>query len=375
MTTRPITHARLHRLDNITLKTLRALDRARTVVMLPVGMQEEHGDHLPIGTDTFAVDALALAAAAWLLEHDADLHVLLLPTIPYGTDPVDLRRPDLFGQAGSVWISRETLKQIVAEVAGHMVRFGFRYIFPLGFHGGPGQSVALDEVCADMRAHHSGLVMYEPVGYVMAGAEQDVTPGLATLLGRPLTANEEVVLKGSIHASMFETSLMLHLHPNLVNPTYKTLRSLEWKQLYQMPDWPGYLGAGPAHANPEIGAAVLRWRGVRAAALIRRAMNGEDLSALVRHPDRADLQDATSVSEAPVEELPERTPHIEDNPAMIIPARQFDDLHVPPDSPQPDSAPGGAPHDETTPLSSLMDTKPMRPDRPGGGQPPEEEQP
>jgi len=354
---RPMTHARLHRLDHITLKALRALDRQRTVVLLPVGMLEEHGDHLPFGTDTFAVDALTLAAAAWLLEHDPQLHVLLLPTIPYGTDPVDLRRPDLFTEAGSVWISGETLKRIIAEVVGHMVRFGFRYIFPMGFHGGAGQSRALEEVCAEMRAKHPGLAMYEPVGYVMAGAELEVVPGLATLLGRPLTAREEVVLKGSIHASMFETSMMLHLRPDLVDPSYRTLRTLEWRDMYQMKDWPGYVGAAPAHANPEIGAAMVRWRGVRAAALIQRVMRGEDLSQLPRHPDRlADAESAVSVTEAPVgNELPPTPePHVESKPAMVISAEQVAQIAAALEAQEREATEAG---DPTLP-SSIMQTKP-----------------
>ncbi len=355
---RTITHARLHRLDHLTLKALRALDRQHTVVLLPVGMVEEHGDHLPLGTDTFAVDALTLAAAAWLLEHDPQLHVLLLPTIPYGTDPVDLRRPELFAEAGSVWISSETLKRIVAEIASHMVRFGFRYIFPVGFHGGAGQSVALEEVCAEMRATHAGLIMYEPVGYVMAGAESGVTPGLATLLGRPLTAHEEVVLKGSIHASMFETSMMLHLRPDLVDPSYRTLRTLEWRDLYQMKDWPGYVGAAPAHANPEIGAAMLRWRGVRAAALIRRAMDGEDLSKLPRHPDRwEEAEEAVRITEAPLggELAPASEPQVESKPAMAFSAEQVAQVVAALEAQEREAEEAGDP----TPPSSVMETKPV----------------
>jgi len=314
--TATMTHARFHRLDHMNLRGLRALNRDRTVVLLPIGMLEQHGGHLPLGTDTFSVMALSLAAAAWLLEHDKSLHVVQMPGIPYGTDPVDLRRPELFEQAGSVWLSAATLKQVVSDVIGHMVRYGFMNIFPIGYHGGPGQSIALDEICADLRARHPGLHTYEPMGYVMVGAEEDVEPGLATLLGRPLTTMEQVALQGSIHASMYETSVMLHLNPELVDPAYKGLRTIEWNQLYSMKDWPGYIGAGPAHANPEIGAAMLRWRGVRAGALIKRAIAGEDLSGLPRHP-RWVSDDESLISDAPPEEeLRAAGPFIESKPAM-----------------------------------------------------------
>lgn len=350
-----LAHTRFHRLDQITLKGLRALDRAKTVVLLPVGMLEEHGDHLPLGTDNFAAEAVTLSAAAWLLENDRELSVLLMPLVPFGTDPVDTRRSDLFAQAGSVWIGRETLKSIVVDLAGHMVRYGFRYIFPVGFHGGAEQCVALEEVCAGMRAAHPGLVMFEPAGYVMAGAEHDMTPGVATLLGRPLTPKEEVALKGSIHAAMFETSMMLYLRPDLVDPAYKHLRTIEWKQIYTMPDWPGYVGSGPSHANADVGGAVLRWRGVRAGALIRRAMKGEDLSALPRHPKWLGEPD-----EKPEDVMPEGDlshvsgPSVDSKPVMFIPSEKLRERF-------PEEENGPPATQDQTPLSSIAETKPLQP--------------
>jgi creatinine amidohydrolase len=355
-------HARFHRLEEITLKTLRALDRDKTVVLIPVGMLEEHGEHLPLGTDSYAAEGLALAAVAWLLENDQSLHVLLMPLIPYGTDAVDRQRPELFERSGSVWISRETLKAIVKDIAGHMVRYGFHFIFPIGFHGGPDQSVALDEACSEMRSQHQGLVMYEPVGYILGGAEKDMSPGLATLLGRPLTAKEEVALKGSIHASMFETSMMLMLRPELVDPSYKRLRTIEWQEMYDMPDWPGYVGSGPAHADSAVGGAVLRWRGVRCASLIHRAMQGEDLSGLQRHPKWQQAgEGAEDIAAAPT-----TAPSVKPEP---------------PEAPRPDKstsadqlqnrppAPADQPHisddPNATPPSTLMETKPGLSRRPG----------
>lgn len=292
---------RLHRLEQLNLAQVRALDREHTIVIIPVGMLEEHGDHLPLGTDNYAANALAMAAVAWLLDSDPDLHILALPLIPFGTDPVDNRRTDLFKTAGSVWISAETLKQIIVEVSEHMVRYGFRYIFPLGFHGGAEQSVTLKEACDEIREQHPDVQMYEPMGYVLAGAELNVQPGLATLLGRPLTPHEEVALRGSMHASMFETSLMLAFEPELVSRLYRTLRTISWDQMYSMPDWPGYVGAAPAHASAEVGAAVVRWRGVRAAALIKRVMEGEDISELPRHPRWYDIDENDDM-------LPEESP-------------------------------------------------------------------
>ena len=314
-----MTTSRLHRLGTMNLKSLRGLDRDKTVVLWPLGMIEVHGDHLPLGTDNFGVEALTLAASAWLLENNPSLHVLLLPSLAFGTDPIDKRRPDLFAQAGSVWLSFETLKAVMRDVLAHVIRFGFRWIFPVNFHGGAEQAIAVAEICEALRESHPDLVIYEPTGYVMAGAALDATPGLATLLGRPLTVEEEVALRGSIHASMFETSMMLHLYSELVDPIHKKLRTIEWNGVYQMDDWPGYVGAGPAHANPDVGAAVIRWRGVRAATLIERAMNGEKLEELPRHPVWvADELEGMDISEALQRELPPRETEVDSNPEMTF---------------------------------------------------------
>ncbi len=303
---------RLHRLDELNLKQFEVLDREKTVVMLPVGMLEIHGQHLPLGTDTFAVDALTLSAAAWLLENDPKLEILLLPTIPYGIDPLDSRRPDMFKRSGSIWLQRGTFKALISDVLQHVIGYGFKTIAPVGFHGGPEQSVVLEEVCLEFRAKHPDRLLFEPVGYVLGGAELDVQPGISTLLGRPLSPIEEVSIRNSVHASMFETSLMLHLRPELVDESFVNLRTIEWRQVYTDANWPGYIGAGPSRADAEIGAAVLRWRGVRTGSVIRKALDGVDISELPRHPVFDDSGPAPEDLQAP----PPDKVHIDQSPAV-----------------------------------------------------------
>ncbi|NDJ53168.1 MAG: creatininase family protein [Chloroflexi bacterium] len=333
---------RLLRFDEISLKTLRQLDRDTTIVMLPLGMLEVHGEHLPLGTDNFAVESLTLASGAWLLDNLPDWWILQMPMMPFGTDPIDTRRPDLFGGAGSISLRVETLHAVLFDVLDRVLQFGFKYVFPLGFHAGPNQSRVLASVCRDLRERYPGRVVYEPMGYILAGAELDAQPGLATLLGRPLSANEQVALNASIHASMFETSMMLYLRPELVDPVYKTLGSIEWHQIYQLENWPGYVGAGPRHAEAQIGAAVLRWRGARAGALVRRAIGGEDLSQLLRHPKYDHTEPA---------QIPEPTPppqaSVDQHPEQYFSAHDVREL-----------AKKG--HDHTlTPTSSTMETRPL----------------
>ena len=51
------------RWEELSVPEIDALDRDRTVVVLPVGSVEQHGRHMPVGTDTILAHSVALAAA------------------------------------------------------------------------------------------------------------------------------------------------------------------------------------------------------------------------------------------------------------------------------------------------------------------------
>ena len=48
--------SRVHRLAELAWPQIDALDRERTMFILPIGMFEEHGPHLPVASDTFGVE-------------------------------------------------------------------------------------------------------------------------------------------------------------------------------------------------------------------------------------------------------------------------------------------------------------------------------
>src|SRR5262252_3609999 len=60
---------------------LRAI-AADTTVVLPIGATEQHGPHLPAGTDFFAVDHLAQAAAE---RAGAEVAITVAPVLPFGS--------------------------------------------------------------------------------------------------------------------------------------------------------------------------------------------------------------------------------------------------------------------------------------------------
>jgi creatinine amidohydrolase len=75
---------RIYKLEELTWPQIDALDRQRTLFILPMGMLEEHGPHLPIGADTLGLTYEADAAAKRVSRTLPEWSVVIMPPIPYG---------------------------------------------------------------------------------------------------------------------------------------------------------------------------------------------------------------------------------------------------------------------------------------------------
>lgn len=113
------------RFCDLTREQLRELV-ATAVVVLPVGACEQHGPHLPVGTDFLLAERIAVVAA----ERIEEFPVLVAPTIAAGSSEHHVP----FG--GTISVSSETLQRYLAECCDSLVRSGFRRLFLLNAHGG-----------------------------------------------------------------------------------------------------------------------------------------------------------------------------------------------------------------------------------------------
>lgn len=71
-------------LEKLSWPQIAALDRSRTLFVLPVGMVEQHGPHLPVGADTLAVLHEANPIAQRVSRASDAWNVVMMPVIPYG---------------------------------------------------------------------------------------------------------------------------------------------------------------------------------------------------------------------------------------------------------------------------------------------------
>ena len=115
------------------------------VAVLPFGATEPHNLHLPYGTDVFEGNIVGekICEAA----HERGANVVLLPTIPYGTETNMYKLPLAMN------VNPSTLSMIVIDLVESLVRSGIRKIVLLNSHGGNELKPVLRELCGKSPAH------------------------------------------------------------------------------------------------------------------------------------------------------------------------------------------------------------------------------
>jgi creatinine amidohydrolase len=180
-----------------------------TVVLQPIGAVEHHGNHLPLATDALVVDALARAVAS----AGPDLDMLVLPTLYYGLSTEHVWAP------GTVSLSPSTLLALLDDIGASVARAGAKRLAFLNGHGG--NTHLLRVAAREIRARYH-LYTFLLQGY--APPEHG---------GPPPDPREEGL---AIHSSSSETSVVLHIRPDLVDMSRAERSVPSWVNQY------GHLG-------------------------------------------------------------------------------------------------------------------------------------
>lgn len=109
----------------------------KALVILPVGVVEEHGAHLPLGLDSFAAEVYAASAAPHL--EQAGYEVVVAPTINYGVARAAIDFP------GTLSLEPDTLRSLVVDIGRSLARHGFNRQVVLNGHRDLHHMKAIDE--------------------------------------------------------------------------------------------------------------------------------------------------------------------------------------------------------------------------------------
>lgn len=158
--------------------TSRQLHGTSPALLVPVGSTEQHGPHLPLDTDTRIAAAVARGVAERLAEADHDSGWIIAPPIGYGASG----EHESF--SGTVSIGTSALRLLLVEFGRSAASWARRLVFVNG-HGGNVEALAAA----------AALLGYEgrDVGWCSCGVEN-----------------------ADAHAGHTETSVLLHISPDLV---------------------------------------------------------------------------------------------------------------------------------------------------------------
>ena len=167
-------------LSVLTPDTVRAALARDSRLLVPVGTCEQHGPHLPLGCDTLIVERLAD-------DLSASFGILRAPTIPYGVNTAT-KRP----YPGNATVRRKTLHRWMNDLLGSWEQCGVDTFIILTAHGHDPHQEAL----STLRTRRARVFTVDIFALDFTDYLED--PG------------------GPTHGGELDTSLMLHLAPELV---------------------------------------------------------------------------------------------------------------------------------------------------------------
>lgn len=196
------------------------LDKSSLVAIQPISAVEQHGPHLPVRVDA-AINAGIVSRAVELME--PDLNALVLPMLPVG------KSNEHYAYPGTLSLSHETLARLWYEVGESVYRAGCRKIIFFNSHGG--QPQVMEIVARELRVR---------LGMLAVATSWFNTVDLADLF-------DPRELRHGIHGGEVETSVMLHLHPDLTDMAHAAdfpplSMQMEQENRFLMPDGPVSFG-------------------------------------------------------------------------------------------------------------------------------------
>lgn len=221
------------------------------LVIVPTGAIEQHGDFLPVETDTLLASAVAEMAASRI----SDVEVVVAPAVAVGFSPHHL------SLSGTISLRLETYLSVLADTARSILDSGFPRVIFVNGHGG--NSAPLRSACAQLLTdgYSAGMVDY------FAPGEKEWLPLLKGGLSRTGHACEqETALTMALMAPEARARLermVRDLPSRLIQPWIApgheddpiTSYGGAWAPIFQADDC-GYFG-DPGKATAENGRLIL----------------------------------------------------------------------------------------------------------------------
>jgi creatinine amidohydrolase len=200
------------RWETLTKRQFDRIDRSRAVVLVTCSPLEVHGPHLPLGADALEGEGLAERVLRFLPEPHRSRPFLKLPFVYAACDGVP--------QPGTLAFRPSTTIAVLEDLGSSLAAQGFRDVIVSNFHGSPRHFLAIETAC-DRVSRRRGIRMVSVFSMMLSRLNGGGSE-LGDVLGH-LPGVRKADLEGDTHGGLVETSQLLALHPEWVDPDYKTL--------------------------------------------------------------------------------------------------------------------------------------------------------
>ncbi|HID96840.1 MAG TPA: creatininase family protein [Thermodesulfobacteriaceae bacterium] len=227
----------------------RGLNATKTAV-IPFGSVEEHGLHLPLGTDTIHAYELAREAGR-------QYPLFVTPPVWYGLCRSTGCHP------GTISITGGTVRRLGVEIVMSLYRQGLRNFVLLSGHAGGTHVAALTDA-----------------GEEILETTEDARIAVLSILDLVAAIPGDIVeTEGDSHAGEVETSLMQHLRASWVNgtspaeyPSFSSPILARNKKKF----WPGGVWGDPSKASSQKGEVILKREAELLVELVRKLEKFKD---------------------------------------------------------------------------------------------------
>ncbi|WP_061316558.1 creatininase family protein [Clostridium botulinum] len=194
-------------MEKITWKEILNLDKDKSVILVALSPIEEHGPHLPLGTDYIAAKDLLKATIDSLEKQNNLYNYIIYPSLPIGYNESIMNYP------GTVSFKSETIENIIIDLGESISRAGFKKMVIVNHHLDLGHIKAIENA-KDILNKGCSLKILEVASSIIYSQSEKENAKIV---------NSDLDMESEIHADVRETSFMLFKHPELVKDCYNTL--------------------------------------------------------------------------------------------------------------------------------------------------------